>query len=124
MDCDSLLPLHNGADRSVREVHHLSNLCERSNIVKLRDVSDLFLLRLTLSDQRKPTLSSSSGANCGNALISTDLERRNHLWENDNFAKWNERESTEAAWHRSSILVSGGYRFVNLEFHLFTHVAL
>ena len=123
MNRDALLALHNRADRSVGEIHHLCNLCKRSYVMKLRDVSDLFLLRLSLGDQCEPTLSSCGGANCSNALIAPNLERRNHLWEDDDLAKWNERESTEAAWHRSAVLVSGGYRLINLKFHLFTHVA-
>ena len=50
MNCDALLALHHRADRSVGKIHHLCNLCQRADVVKLFDVSDLFLLRLSLCD--------------------------------------------------------------------------
>ena len=105
MDDDALLPLHHSTERSVCKVHHLGDLRERPHGVQLRHVLYVFLFRLTLCDKRKPAFSLCGGTDCGNTLVATNLQWRNHLREDDNLAQWNEWELTEAARHNRAIVL-------------------
>ena len=91
--------------------------------MQLVDRGDLLLLWFTLGDQGDPAASGSRGANGGNALIAANLERRNHLREDDDLAQWDEGEGATATWH-DSFVVACGDSLVNGELLLFVELLI
>ena len=62
--------------------------------MQLLNAINLLLLRLTLCDECEPTSGLNRGTNCSNALIASNLERRDHLGEDHDLAEWNKREAS------------------------------
>ena len=115
------LTLHYGAQCAVGKVHYLGDLGERAHRMQLVDRGDLFLLWLPLGDQRDPAASGGGGANGGNALVAANLERCNHLGEDDDLAKGNKWEGAASAWH-DGVVVACGNGLVNSELLLFVEL--
>ena len=118
---EATLTLHHGAQRAVGKVDNLRDLGERAHGVQLVDRGDLFLLWLTLGHQGDPATRSSRGANGGNTLIAANLQRRNHLGEDDDLAEGNKGEGAASAWH-DGFVIAGGNSLVDGELLLFVEL--
>ena len=89
--------------------------------MQLVDRGDLLLLWFTLGDQGDPAASGSRGANGGNALIAANLQRRNHLGEDDDLAEGNKGEGAASARH-DGFVVACGNSLVDGELLLFVEL--
>ena len=91
--------------------------------MQLVNRGDLLLLWLTLGDQGDPATGSSSSANGGDTLVAANLERRNHLGEDDDLAEGNKGEGSATTWH-NRVVVACGNSLVNGELLLFVELLI
>ena len=93
---DAALALDDGADRPVLEADDLRDLGQRADAVQLVDAVDLLLLAGALGDERH-RLGCADGAVEGlDAAVAADLQRHDHLGEDDGVAERDERQDLDA----------------------------
>ena len=89
---DALLPLDDGADRPVLEADHLGDLGKRADRVDLVDAVDLFGLVAALGDERHRRARAHRAVERLHAPVATDLQRHDHLGEDDGVAQGHHRQ--------------------------------
>ena len=90
MDPEAALALDDRPDRAVLELDDLGDLGERADVVQLRGLFDLLLLGLALGDEGDGTARADGGIERVDALLAADLERHDHLGEDDRLAEGDE----------------------------------
>ena len=93
-DADAALALDDGPDGAVLELHHLGDLGERADLVELGGIGDVLLLGLSLGDERDGPAVLDRGIECRDALLAADLERDDHLREDDRLPEGDEGQLT------------------------------
>ena len=93
-DADTPLALDDGPDGAVLELHDLGDLGQRADLVELGGIGDLLLLGLPLGDERDGAAVLDGGIERGDALLAPDLERDDHLGEDDRLPEGDERQLT------------------------------
>ncbi len=86
------LALDDGTDGSVLELDDLGDLGERAHRVELARAGDVLLVGLALRDQRDGPTRRDGGVQGRDALVATDLERNDHLREDDRLAQSDKRK--------------------------------
>ena len=86
------LALDDRTDGAVRELDDLGDLGEGADRIELRGRPDLLLLRLALGDERDGAALFDGGVERGHALLAPDLERDDHLREDDRLPEGDERQ--------------------------------
>ena len=98
MDAEAALALDDRPDGAVLELHDLGDLGQRADRVELGGVVDVLLLGLALGDERDGAAVGDRGVERVDALLATDLERDDHLGEDDGLAEGDERQLARARW--------------------------
>ena len=101
------LALDDGPDRAVLQLDDLGDLGEGADGVQLGGIVDLLLLRLALGDERDRPALGDRGVERVDALLAADLERHDHLREDDGLPERDEGKVAYAA--------VGGFRFVDVD---------
>ena len=91
-DAQPALALDDGPDRAVLELDDLGDLGQRSDRVQLGRIVDLLALGLALGDQRDGSAGGDGRVQRGDALLASNLERHDHLGEDDRLAQGDERQ--------------------------------
>ena len=107
VDAQAPLTLDDRADRPVLELHDLGDLGQRADGVELGGIVDLLLLGLALGDQRDGSALGDRGVERGDALLAADLERDDHLGEDDRLPERDERELAPGGVRRRADLRPG-----------------
>ncbi len=92
VDAQAALALDDGADRAVLQLDDLGDLGERADGVQLRRRGDVLLVRLALGHERDRPAVGDGGVQRGDALLAADLERHDHLREDDRLPERDERQ--------------------------------
>ena len=90
--CSRDLALDDRPDGAVLELDDLGDLGQRADGVQLGRVGDVLLVGLALGDERDGAAFGHGGVERGDALLAADLERHDHLREDDRLAKRDERQ--------------------------------
>ncbi len=91
------LALDDGPDRAVLQLDDLGDLGQGADLVELRGIFDLLALRLALSHQGDGPARLDGGVEGGDALVAPNLERHDHLGEDDGLAQGDEGKLDHAA---------------------------
>ena len=92
MDAQARLALDDRPDGAVLELDDLGDLGERADGVELGRVVDVLLLGLALGDERDRAALGDRGVERVDALLAADLERDDHLREDDRLPERDERQ--------------------------------
>ena len=90
MDAQAALALDDRPDRAVLELHDLGDLGQRADGVELGGIVDVLLLGLALGDERDGSALGDGGVERVDALLAADLERDDHLGEDDGLPEGDE----------------------------------
>ena len=82
-DAQPALALDDRPDRPVLELHDLGDLGQRADGIELGGIVDVLLLGLALGDERDGPALGDRGVERVDALLAADLERDDHLGEDD-----------------------------------------
>ena len=96
-DAQAPLALDDRPDGAVLELDDLGDLGQRADGVELGGVVDVLLLGLALGDQRDGSAVGDRGVERVDALLAADLERDDHLREDDGLPECDERELARSA---------------------------
>ena len=99
------LALDDGPDGAVLELDDLGDLGQRADLVELGRVGDVLLLGLALGHERDRPAVGDRGVERVDALLAADLERHDHLGEDDRLPERDERQLARDG--------GGGRRFVD-----------
>ena len=89
-DAQAALALDDGPDRPVLELDDLGDLGQGADGVELGGIVDVLLLGLALGDQRDGSAVGDRGVERVDALLAADLERDDHLGEDDGLPQGDE----------------------------------
>ena len=92
MDAQAALALDDRPDGAVLELDDLGDLRERADRVQLGRVVDVLLLGLALGDEGDGPAVGDRGVERVDALLAADLERDDHLREDDGLPQGDERQ--------------------------------
>ena len=109
MDAQAALALDDGPDGAVLELDDLGDLGQRPDGVQLGGIVDVLLLGLALGHQRDGSALGDGGVERVDALLAADLERHDHLGEDDRLPECDERQLARAGG-RGGLLVDRGGR--------------
>ena len=104
VDPDPALALDDRADRAVLQLDDLGDLGDRPDLVELGRIADLLLLGMTLGHQRNRPTALGGGVERGDALLAADLERDDHLREDDRLPERDERQVAQLGGSRLDLL--------------------
>ena len=90
------LALDDRTDRAVLELDDLGDLGQRADVVELGGIVDVLLLGLALGDERDGSALGDRGVERVDALLAADLERDDHLREDDRLPECDERQVARA----------------------------
>jgi len=93
----ALLALDYRADGAVLELDDLRDLGQRADAVQVGGVADILEVRLALGDQHDRRAVCDSLVERLNRLVAADLERNDHLREDDRLAERDKRQLADAA---------------------------
>ena len=108
VDAQAPLALDDRADGAVLELHDLGDLGQRADGVELGGIVDVFLLGLALGHQRDRAALGDRGIERTDALLAANLERDDHLGEDDGLPERDERELAPAVDGGGLIFDRGG----------------
>ena len=97
-DAQAALALDDRPDRAVLELDDLGDLGQGADGVELGGVVDVLLLGLALGDERDGPALGDRGVERVDALLAADLERDDHLREDDGLPERDERELARVRW--------------------------
>ena len=106
VDAQARLALDDGADGAVLELHDLGDLGERADLIELGRVVDVLLLGLSLGHERDGSAIGDRGVERVDALLAADLERHDHLREDDRLPEGDEGKLSRSGGGR--LLVDRG----------------
>jgi hypothetical protein len=92
VEAEAGLALDDRPDGAVLELDDLGDLRQRADAVQLGRLADVLLLGLALGDERDRAAFGDGRVQRGDALLTTDLERHDHLREDDRLAQGDERQ--------------------------------
>ena len=92
VDAQAALALDDRPDGAVLELDDLGDLGQRADGVELGGIVDVLLLGLALGDQRDGSAVGDRGVERVDALLAADLERDDHLREDDRLPEGDERQ--------------------------------
>ena len=107
VDAQAALALDDRPDRAVLELDDLGDLGQRADGVELGGIVDVLLLGLALGHERDGSALGDGGIERVDALLAADLERDDHLGEDDRLPKGDERKLADARG-RCGLLVDRG----------------
>ena len=110
----ALLALDDGANRAVLELDDLGDLGQRADLVQLGRVGDVLAVRLALGDQRDRRAVGDGLVERLDRLVAADLERHDHLREDDRLAQRDERQLAHVGSRRAARLALPVLRLVSV----------
>ena len=105
---DALLALDDGSHGAVLGLHDLGDLGQRAHAVELVDRLDVLALGLALRDEGDERIAGHGAVERLHGLLAADLERHDHLREDDGLAQRHERAGRAARPAHGRVLAPRG----------------
>ena len=101
-EAQALLALDDGTHRAVLRLHDLGDLRQRADRVELARLGDVLALGLALRHEGDRPTSATAASSGFDGLVAADLERHDHLREDDGLAQRDERQHADRAVRSSA----------------------